>query len=407
MVNRSTLESSNDSARRQIFLMAFFLALVPATAVGFGRFAYAVVLPAMKTNLGLSYAQSGALGTGNTVGYLLGAILTSLTVSLFSMRKVMIWGFISSAIFLLLAGLTQSFALLMICRFGVGFASAFCNIAATGLAAQLGRNERENALALGIAIAGPGLGVAFSGITIPFLLEGGNERWQSAWLFMGAICAIACLVTIIGTKGIKDEKPVSTRNDEPTKVKEKADFKRIMPSMVAYFGFGLGYIAYMTFLIQYVRSLSGATSTVALTWGILGMAMVSSPVVWRHFLTKSEGGLPLFLMGIFGGAAALLPLLSTSLPVLLVSAVGFGVTSMAVFTAVTLQVRRHLPESAWTMGIGVITSVFASGQSLGPLGAGTLADHFGPSAVLWWTAGIMSLGGTIALLQKQKNSFTD
>jgi len=406
MVNQSAtaLKTPHAITSRQIFLMAFFLALVPATAVGFGRFAYAVVLPAMKADLHLSYAQAGALGTGNTVGYLLGAIITSVAITLFSMRKVMIWGFVFSAIFLLLAGMTHSFPLLIICRFGVGFASALCNIAATGIAARLGRNEHENALALGIAISGPGIGVAFSGITIPFLLEGGNERWPLAWLFMGAVCTLACVATILGTKEAPDSQ---TTKKELAATEEKADFKRIWPAMTAYFGFGLGYIAYMTFLIQYVRDLKGATSTIALTWGLLGVAMISSPLVWRRLLTKSHGGIPLFLMGVFGGSAALLPLASTQLPVLLISALGFGATSMAVFTAVTLQVRRHLPESTWTQGIGVITSVFALGQSLGPLGSGTLSDHFGSSAALWWTAGIMSIAGVIALLQKGKSTPID
>jgi hypothetical protein len=47
-------------------LLAFVLGLAPGAAVGIGRFAYALVLPEMQLELGLSYAQAGLLGSANT-----------------------------------------------------------------------------------------------------------------------------------------------------------------------------------------------------------------------------------------------------------------------------------------------------------------------------------------------------
>jgi MFS family permease len=52
------------------------LALGNAAALGLGRFAYALVLPLMQAAWGLSYAEGGLLGSANTLGYLLGALLT-------------------------------------------------------------------------------------------------------------------------------------------------------------------------------------------------------------------------------------------------------------------------------------------------------------------------------------------
>jgi hypothetical protein len=40
-------------------------------ALGLGRFSYAVILPSMKAGLGLSYAETGWVATGNFIGYLL------------------------------------------------------------------------------------------------------------------------------------------------------------------------------------------------------------------------------------------------------------------------------------------------------------------------------------------------
>ena len=46
----------------------------PAIGLGLGRFAYALLLPAMRLDLGWSYAQAGAINTANAFGYLIGAL---------------------------------------------------------------------------------------------------------------------------------------------------------------------------------------------------------------------------------------------------------------------------------------------------------------------------------------------
>ena len=51
------------------------LAMGPAVALGLGRFAYALLLPSMRADLGWSFADAGALNTANAAGYLLGGSL--------------------------------------------------------------------------------------------------------------------------------------------------------------------------------------------------------------------------------------------------------------------------------------------------------------------------------------------
>ena len=45
----------------------------PAVALGLARFAYALLLPAMRADLSWSFADAGAMNTANAVGYLAGA----------------------------------------------------------------------------------------------------------------------------------------------------------------------------------------------------------------------------------------------------------------------------------------------------------------------------------------------
>jgi cyanate permease len=55
------------------------LVLAAAVAQGFGRFGYALLLPAVNADLVHSYAVAGLLGTLNLSAYLAGTLLVSLT----------------------------------------------------------------------------------------------------------------------------------------------------------------------------------------------------------------------------------------------------------------------------------------------------------------------------------------
>ena len=55
------------------------LVLAAAVAQGFGRFGYALLLPALNADLVHSYAVAGLIGTLNLTAYLAGTLLVSLT----------------------------------------------------------------------------------------------------------------------------------------------------------------------------------------------------------------------------------------------------------------------------------------------------------------------------------------
>src|SRR5438876_914979 len=66
----------NDRAARHPLLVACALSLGPSIGNGFGRFAYALILPAMKADLAWTYTQAGWINTANAIGYLVGALLS-------------------------------------------------------------------------------------------------------------------------------------------------------------------------------------------------------------------------------------------------------------------------------------------------------------------------------------------
>ena len=60
---------------RSPLLIAAALALGAAVSLGLARFAYALMLPPMRADLGWSYFTAGGMNTLNAAGYLAGALV--------------------------------------------------------------------------------------------------------------------------------------------------------------------------------------------------------------------------------------------------------------------------------------------------------------------------------------------
>ena len=61
---------------RHILWLALALSVGAAVSLGVTRFAYGLLLPPMRADLGWSYALAGGMNTANALGYLLGALIT-------------------------------------------------------------------------------------------------------------------------------------------------------------------------------------------------------------------------------------------------------------------------------------------------------------------------------------------
>ena len=120
--------------------------------------------------------------------------------------------------------------------------------------------------------------------------------------------------------------------------------------------------------------------------------------MWRGLLDKAKGGQALAVVLVVVTLGAALPLFSTSLAGVLLSALLFGGAFLSVVSAVTNIIRRSLPTQAWAGGIALFTVFFSVGQTLGPLITGALADRtdtltggFALSALFLFLAAVLAL----------------
>ena len=98
------------------------LALGVCVSNGFARFAYGLILPAMREDRGWTYAEAGWINTANALGYLAGALLTLALVRRFPTGRLFALGMIGTSASLVLSGLTEDFALLTLWRVTAGLA---------------------------------------------------------------------------------------------------------------------------------------------------------------------------------------------------------------------------------------------------------------------------------------------
>jgi predicted MFS family arabinose efflux permease len=380
---------------------ALGLAAVPAVSLGFARFAYALVLPAMRTSLHWSFATAGTLTTANAVGYLLGALTAPMAAARLGERTTLLAGTVVTAASLAASALSGNIAVLLVLRLVAGVAGAAAFIVGGTLAARLGGSGgRRPALLLGIYFAGGGLGVALSGAAVPAVL--GASHWRAAWVLLGVLSLAvvpACLPALAAA---------SPRTEGAERAHRERWPARTLAALLASYGlFGAGYIAYMTFIVAFLRQHGAHNAQVTAFWVVLGIAATVAGFAWSPVLGRLTGGQgSALLMGVVTVGAAL-PLVSASPAVAYLSSLVFGASFLSVVTAVTACARQGLPARHWTAAIAGLTTVFALGQCLGPVLAGTLSD--GPSGIRAGLAigAVLLAGGSLtALAQRQHRAAT-
>ncbi|WP_285487657.1 YbfB/YjiJ family MFS transporter [Amycolatopsis taiwanensis] len=358
------------------------LALGTASALGLARFAYGLLVPAMRDDLRWTLAEAGVVSTANGLGYLLGAVATAAVVRWWGTVAAFRWGMVITAVALAGTAVSHVFVVMLAIRVLAGASGAVVFIAGGVIAARLA-TRAGSSMPITVYFAGTGLGIVLSGATVPGL----GEHWQAAWGGMGAAAGLATLICW---------RAASIDEERQTGDVGRARVRPLWRLAVVYFLFAAGYITYITFLSVYLADRHAPTVQVALTWTVLGAGVVVAPALWSRPVTRWRGMRALaVVLGVLAGGAAL-ALLSPSSVVVIASAVAYGMTFMAVPAAVTAHIRTAVPPADWTATLAAFTILFATGQTVGPWLAGILADHTSTAATLAWTAALCAVAALLA-----------
>jgi predicted MFS family arabinose efflux permease len=378
-------------------LVVLGLMLGPAVALGLARFAYALVLPAMRTSLGWSFATAGAMNTANALGYLAGAPLAGALAKRFGERRLFVVGMAVTALALLASGASGNTLALLAIRAAAGASGAVCFVVGAGLAAQVGRHlpHGRAAMLLGVYFAGGGTGIVVSGLTVPPVLEVGG--WRAAWLGLGVLSLVAMAGAIPAARAVHPaiERAASADHERPS-------WWRLSALLTCYGLFGAGYIAYMTFIVAALTTARATSGDITAFWTVLGVMSIGAAFGWGPLLGACRPGTGIAVILAILTVGAALPVLAVNAISITASAVLFGITFLSVVTAVTAAARRVLPPNQWTSAIATLTVAFALGQCAGPVLSGALADQpTGVRAGLALGALLLALASAIAVLHNR------
>ncbi len=339
-----------------------------AVVMGLGRFAFTPLMPMMLHEARINLQEASWLASANYFGYLLGAILCMLQPIVwkrYQLRPLSSAQMVRSAL-IAIACLTalmanDSSVSWTYLRFITGSVTAigFVYTSSWCLAHLAQRNASTTG---GIIYAGPGVGIAVSGLFASVMVVYDYHAAQG-WCAFGLLAAI---VTVIVWRVFHDDESSPEITHQPIHITLTGGTNSEKIALTAAYGLaGFGYIITATFLPVIARAALPGSIWPDLFWPILGVGVACGAILSSRIAAHIDQRQLLIVCYVM---QALGVVLSNWMPNLL----GFAIGSILVglpFTAITffvMQLGRNLhPQSAASM-IGLLTASFGACQIAGP-----------------------------------------
>ncbi|MDF1634768.1 YbfB/YjiJ family MFS transporter [Mycoplana sp. MJR14] len=352
-------------------LVALAGGLSLASLMGFGRFFYTPVLPAMMADLHLDPAQSGLIAAANFAGYLAGAVLAAYGWAAGRERSLALAALAANAVLLAAMGLVSTIPAFVVIRFLAGLASALGMVFTSAIVLSHGLAAGDRRVPV-VYFSGVGAGIALSSLLVMGLASlhpTGLAGWRLDWFVAAGFAALAVLA--IG--------PFLPRGGRggPARPEPPLLWRRPLVALTLSYGlFGIGYVVTATFIVAMAREGGGGRLLEGLTWFLTGLTAMLSLFAWKG-LDRTLGILGVYRAALVIEAAGVAATVLLPPPAsVLVGGFLLGATFMVV-TAYGLQLGRTMAPESPRRSLAMMTAGFGVGQIVGPLAAGWLAGLSG------------------------------
>ena len=378
-------------------------ALGVALHVGLARFAYGVVLPSLRTELGLGYTAAGVLNGLHLAGYLAGTLTGPWLIRRMGLARLAVsaHGLVAlGACVCALAPVDGGHGALWLglgrTATGLGAGPAIMVIMVSVLSSVA---ERSRAAASVLMWIGMALAILACGLGAPWLLQAGG--WRMAF----AAAAVVAAVLAVGFP-VAQAIPAGNPGDNAGGtgfVLASVATPRWAWLVLTYMCFGLGYIAYATFAGTRMAAAGVTIGVVTSTWTTLGIATLCGGAATLWLLTKPRlrpFALPA-AMGVAAGGCAVAALPSAGAALLGAALVGLCLAATPAL--VTAAARSRSSNADYARAFSIATAAMGLGQLISPILAGALADWAGSVAAPIFGAVAFGLGTVLAMVDRQVN----
>jgi MFS family permease len=380
-------------------LVLALVVVAVGVAQGFGRFTYALVLPAIERDLLHSYALAGWFGTANLAAYLVGVLLVSLAAARFDPVHLIVLGLVTSTSGLAAMTMAATPGLLLAGMIATGAAGAFIWIPAPGLVGSVVPEHRRG-FAIGLMASGIGVAMLFAAeLTHVVQTRYGENTWRAVWGVETALAVIATLLVVLWLREPDGERGIDL---VPSSLREIVTLRslRAVPSWIAltlaYAAYGLCYSIYASYLVAALQSDAGFSARHAsLDYGLVGLAIAAGGVLLGR-LSDRIGRRPALLWGFVAMGACPLLVLCGREPWAGTSAILFGIMMSGLGSVIAAYVRDHTTEGVFAPAFGAITLFFGAAQLIGPELGGFLAEQSGGFRWAFLVSSLAALVGAVA-----------
>lgn len=354
-------------------------------AQAFGRFTYALVLPSVQTDLGISYTLAGTLGSLNLAAYLLSSLGVAWVSTRMEPDRIIRLGIGVST--LGLAGLwwAPNFGVVAAAMAVTGAAGAAIWIPAPAVTSSLVPPERRS---LAIGTIGTGIGLGF--VSAGWVAREVGDEWTAVYAFATLVGVVTTILVWLFVRV-----PAAPGAIRPS-LRALSTVPNWAYVLATYGGFGLSMSLFVNFFVARLEEDSGySTQSTGLVFAVFGVASIFGGPLYGAVSDRIGRGRTMQL-GFATMAGASLLLLVAAAPWPWVAAGVFGLSFAGVPTSTATYLRDHLSALEFGSAFGVITLAFGAGQLLAPQIGGWLGDTLSSFTLVFVLAAVVATLASVA-----------
>jgi predicted MFS family arabinose efflux permease len=343
--------------------------LVPGTAMiavtfGLARYGYGLLLPEMRSDLGLSASAAGLVSSATYLSYMVANVVVVQLASRWGARVAVAAAAGTASIGMALIAVADSVALLAAGVLVAGAAAGFAFPPYADIVDRLVEQSRRD-LVWSTISSGTGWGVALAG---PIAIVAGDQ-WRLAW---AGFVVLAVVTGVVATRLAPARERESLRR--PQLSPSWFFCPRSRPLLISAVLVGTGTSVWWAFSVDAMQVAGLATTPARVVYAVCGAAMLLGSVSGLVFARLGLRPGYLGTIVLLAGALALLAVATSDLAWALVAAVLFGAFYASVIAAHGIwsaQVFADHPAA----GLAAYSAALTIGTLLGPTAGGIVIQE--------------------------------